>query len=312
MVQLGRRSVSHTGGRTEGRCSRPCRASRTSSCAATSIDLAVGIVIGAAFTALVTAFTTSFIEPLIKHARRGPARPAGAFGRSAARSSDWAAFLNALITFILTAAVLYFLVVLPMNRLAKRRKEGNEPEPEAPSEEVRLLTEIRDALRGADGPATAPRPAQATTAETAAPERGRTVIESAHRDVVVVQGLHAAVVQRLVVRLEGVAAGSRGSAGPCASPRVGPPCVERHRLRLRPSRRSALRTRRITFASGTLPAMWTVNSRLTVSPCCGEISQTGPASGQRVGPGQVAGDVDVPPQVGDPRAVDEQAHAGRR
>jgi large conductance mechanosensitive channel len=59
----------------------------------------------------------------------------------------WARFLNAMITFVLTAAVIYFFVVLPMNKLAQRRKEGKEPEPSAPSEEVRLLTDIRDALR---------------------------------------------------------------------------------------------------------------------------------------------------------------------
>jgi len=108
------------------------------------IDLAVGIVIGAAFTALVSAFTKAFIEPLIK-------LPGGKelSGVWVVRNQafQWATFLNAIITFVLTAAVLYFLVVLPMNRLARRRKEGQEPEPEAPSEEVRLLTEIRDALR---------------------------------------------------------------------------------------------------------------------------------------------------------------------
>lgn len=56
------------------------------------------------------------------------------------------AFINAAITFALTAAALYFLVVYPMNRLAERRKRGEEPPPSAPSEEVKLLTEIRDAL----------------------------------------------------------------------------------------------------------------------------------------------------------------------
>jgi large conductance mechanosensitive channel len=117
------------------------------------IDLAVGIVIGAAFTALVTSFTTSFIEPLIKLPGGGLGANAGTFDIGG-QSFLWARFLNALITFVLTAAVLYFLVVLPMNRLARRRKEGEEPEPEAPSEEVRLLTEIRDALRdGAPGKA---------------------------------------------------------------------------------------------------------------------------------------------------------------
>jgi large conductance mechanosensitive channel len=59
---------------------------------------------------------------------------------------DWAAFVNAMITFVITAAALYFLVVLPMNKLAERRARGEEPEPKAPAEDIRLLTEIRDAL----------------------------------------------------------------------------------------------------------------------------------------------------------------------
>jgi large conductance mechanosensitive channel len=109
------------------------------------VDLAVGIVIGAAFTALITAFTTSFLEPLIR-VPGGGGELAGSF-TIRGQEFDWAAFINALITFILIAAALYFLVVLPMNKLAQRRKEGKEPEPQAPSEEVRLLTEIRDALR---------------------------------------------------------------------------------------------------------------------------------------------------------------------
>jgi large conductance mechanosensitive channel len=122
------------------------------------VDLAVGIVIGAAFTTLVTSFTTSFIEPLIKLIGPGDALGnAGTIPLGDGPGLAWAAFLNAIITFLLTAAVLYFLVVVPMNRLARRRAEGKEPEPEAPSEEVRLLTEIRDALRARDAaPAPAP------------------------------------------------------------------------------------------------------------------------------------------------------------
>jgi len=115
------------------------------------VDLAVGIVIGAAFTALVGQFTKSFLEPLIKLLSGGEGVKAGV---ATVRGVvfDYSAFLNAIITFLLTAAALYFLVVLPMNKLAERRKRGEEPEPEAPSEEVRLLTEIRDALVAAGGP----------------------------------------------------------------------------------------------------------------------------------------------------------------
>ncbi|WP_262283424.1 large conductance mechanosensitive channel protein MscL [Micromonospora sp. MA102] len=114
------------------------------------VDLAVGVVIGAAFTGVVTQLTKSFLDPLIRvfvllitGSDKGLAGTAPTFRGIA---FDWVAFLNAVITFLLTAAALYFLVVYPMNRLAERRKRGEEPPPAAPSEEVKLLTEIRDAL----------------------------------------------------------------------------------------------------------------------------------------------------------------------
>jgi large conductance mechanosensitive channel len=110
------------------------------------VDLAVGIVIGAAFTGLVSQFTKSFLEPLIKLFGGGGALKAGRWEISNGNYMDWAAFVNAVITFLLTAAVLYFLVVFPMNKLAERRQRGEEPPPQAPSEEIKLLTEIRDAL----------------------------------------------------------------------------------------------------------------------------------------------------------------------
>ncbi|MFI6783775.1 large conductance mechanosensitive channel protein MscL [Micromonospora sp. NPDC050276] len=110
------------------------------------VDLAVGIVIGAAFTGVVTQLTKSFLEPLIKALGGGTALSAGKWKISDGNYVDWAAFINAVITFLLTAAVLYFFVVFPMNKLAERRQRGEEPPPSAPSEEVKLLTEIRDAL----------------------------------------------------------------------------------------------------------------------------------------------------------------------
>ncbi|MEV4809412.1 large conductance mechanosensitive channel protein MscL [Micromonospora avicenniae] len=110
------------------------------------VDLAVGVVIGAAFTGVVTAFTNSFLQPLIKLVGASPAGPGARVRLGAGNYVEWGQFLNALITFLLTAAVLYFLVVFPMNKLAERRRRGEEPPPAAPSEEVKLLTEIRDAL----------------------------------------------------------------------------------------------------------------------------------------------------------------------
>jgi large conductance mechanosensitive channel len=113
------------------------------------VDLAVGVVIGAAFNGLVTQFTTSFLEPLIKLISGGK-QLSGTFHVRGVLF-NWAAFLNAVIAFLLTAAALYFLIVLPMNKIAERRARGHEPEPAAPSEEVRLLTEIRDALIAGQG-----------------------------------------------------------------------------------------------------------------------------------------------------------------
>ncbi|MFY1587449.1 large conductance mechanosensitive channel protein MscL [Micromonospora sp. WMMD734] len=114
------------------------------------VDLAVGVVIGAAFTGVVTQLTKSFLEPLVRvvivliTGQKDGLK--GSTPEFRGIPFDWIAFVNAAITFMLTAAALYFLVVYPMNRLAERRKRGEEPPPAAPSEEVKLLTEIRDAL----------------------------------------------------------------------------------------------------------------------------------------------------------------------
>ncbi|MCL7424833.1 large conductance mechanosensitive channel protein MscL [Streptomyces sp. NPDC057806] len=84
------------------------------------VDLAVGIVIGAAFTAVVTGFVTAFLTPLI-----GVATGAvGDFSKQTFTVGETAfpygAFLNALISFILVAAVIYFAVVVPVGRLQAR------------------------------------------------------------------------------------------------------------------------------------------------------------------------------------------------
>ena len=114
------------------------------------VDLAVGIVIGAAFTAVVTAFTNGFIKPLIQLIGGDTSVNAGAWRVGEVRF-DYASFINSVLTFLITAAVLYFLVVFPLNKMAERRRRGEEPPQKAPSEEVKLLTEIRDALLRGQG-----------------------------------------------------------------------------------------------------------------------------------------------------------------
>jgi large conductance mechanosensitive channel len=116
------------------------------------VDLAVGIVIGAAFTTVVTAFTNGFVKPLIQLMGGGTGVGAGTWPVRDGVAFDYASFLNAIITFLITAAVLYFLVVFPLNALAERRRRGEEPPPKTPSEEIVLLTEIRDALVGGAQP----------------------------------------------------------------------------------------------------------------------------------------------------------------
>ena len=85
------------------------------------IDLAVGIVIGAAFTAVIQALVKGMITPII-----------GVFG-GIPDFADWyftvnnsrfaiGEFINALLSFLIIAAVVYFLIVLPVNALMDRFK----------------------------------------------------------------------------------------------------------------------------------------------------------------------------------------------
>ncbi len=113
------------------------------------VDLAVAVVIGAAFTTVVTSFTNNIINPLI--AAFGGTNVNGLawqiIGSNSKTVMDFGAVLSAIINFVIVAAVVYFLVVTPMNLLAERRKRGEEPEPKAPAEDIVLLQEIRDLLR---------------------------------------------------------------------------------------------------------------------------------------------------------------------
>jgi large conductance mechanosensitive channel len=112
------------------------------------VDLAVAVVIGAAFTALVSSFTESFLQPLI-----GLVGGGGIDGGTAVIDGQrfaWGAFVNAVITFALTAAVVYFVVVLPMKTIIDRRRRGEDAGPVAPTQ-VELLVEIRDLLRTQQG-----------------------------------------------------------------------------------------------------------------------------------------------------------------
>src|SRR5688572_20748814 len=83
------------------------------------VDLAVAIVIGVAFTAVIQAFVKGFITPLIGVFGGVPDFSELTFTINNSRFliGD---FINALISFVILAAIVYFLVVLPMNRLQER------------------------------------------------------------------------------------------------------------------------------------------------------------------------------------------------
>jgi large conductance mechanosensitive channel len=95
------------------------------------VDLAVAVVIGAAFTAVVNAFTDSFLTPLIGLV--GGGGELGGTVRINGQEFTYGAFISQVITFVLTAAVVYFVVVLPMKELMERRRRGEEPGPVQPT-----------------------------------------------------------------------------------------------------------------------------------------------------------------------------------
>lgn len=109
------------------------------------VDLAVAVVIGTAFGAVVMSFTSSFIQPMINLALGGGV-DGGTFSVDG-QAFTVGAFINAVIFFLITAAVVYVAVVVPLQRLMERRKTGAEPEVVATPEDIALLQEIRDLLR---------------------------------------------------------------------------------------------------------------------------------------------------------------------
>jgi large conductance mechanosensitive channel len=123
------------------------------------IDLAVAVVIGAAFTQIVNSVVKGVINPVV-----------GAFGTKELDSYSsclkgtcktvngevdgiqilWGSVLSATLTFLITAAVVYFLMVLPMSKYLARRAE-REAAKEGAKEvveltELEVLKEIRDAV----------------------------------------------------------------------------------------------------------------------------------------------------------------------
>ena len=112
------------------------------------IDMAVGIIVGGAFTALVNSIVSNIAMPLIGiiigvdfHALEITLpRP---YGNAEPSTLGIGMFINSIITFVIVAFTV-FLFVKALNRF--RKKQDDEPQTQEPTDEVRLLTEIRDLL----------------------------------------------------------------------------------------------------------------------------------------------------------------------
>ncbi len=103
------------------------------------VDLAVGVVMGAAFASVVSSFTAAFITPLI--ALLGGKDTFSELKFVVGRAVEngvvldkgttfaYGAFLQSLLSFVITAAVIFFFVVKPLNHLMQRMRNEESPDP---------------------------------------------------------------------------------------------------------------------------------------------------------------------------------------
>ncbi len=111
------------------------------------IDMAVGVIVGGAFTAIVNSLVNDILMPLIGMVL------AGINFKDLSVTIPWGnkpvllfgSFIQAVITFLLTAFCVFILVKI-INSLHKKKEEAP-PAPPAPAEDIVLLTEIRDLLK---------------------------------------------------------------------------------------------------------------------------------------------------------------------
>lgn len=139
------------------------------------VDLSTGVIIGAAFTGIVTAFTKGIVEPILALFGGGPSpkltipirdtmiemAKLGADGKPLMEGDkpvmelvkktielDLGGIIGAVISFLITAAVVFFVIIKPLNKLmALMKKEEAAAPPPAPAEDIVLLSEIRDLLK---------------------------------------------------------------------------------------------------------------------------------------------------------------------
>lgn len=122
------------------------------------LDLAVAVVIGVAFTAIVNSLVNDIIMPIVGAISGGVdfTKLQIQIGQATIKYGN---FIQALVNFLIVAFVLFMIVRL-INNLMRRFAKKEEPAPSAPSQEVVLLTEIRDLLKRQPQPPQSPQQPQ--------------------------------------------------------------------------------------------------------------------------------------------------------
>jgi large conductance mechanosensitive channel len=134
------------------------------------VDLSTGVIIGAAFSGIVTSFTKGIVEPVLALAGGGPqpkftipimkkiveVTEKNAAGENVIHSVnklielDIGSIIGAVVSFLITAAVVFFIIVKPMNglvNLSVKNKELEDAPPPPTPDDILLLQEIRDLLK---------------------------------------------------------------------------------------------------------------------------------------------------------------------
>ena len=110
------------------------------------VDLAVAVVIGVAFGAVITSFVENIITPLIAAIFGQPDFSGLTFTVNGSKFL-YGTFINAVISFVLIAVAVYFVVVVPMNKIAERRARGQAPEEETTKQCPECLSDIPKGAR---------------------------------------------------------------------------------------------------------------------------------------------------------------------
>jgi large conductance mechanosensitive channel len=110
------------------------------------VDLAVAVVIGGAFGAVVAALVKDLLTPFIAALVGQPDFSAIQFTVNGSKFliGD---FINALVSFVLVAAAIYFFVVMPMNVITERRRRGEAPPDPTTRKCPECLSEVPIAAR---------------------------------------------------------------------------------------------------------------------------------------------------------------------